>query len=135
MPPRVAPWLHVHVACAPLDHDARLDARALEERLVRRGLQGHLTAAPHTLVGGDEHLGAAVLDAATQRARRETTEDDRVDRADARAGQHCYRQLRHHRQVDGDSVTLADALLLEHVAEARDLVVELLVRVGCLLYT
>ena len=106
-----------------------LDARALEQRLVGHGLQRDDAAAAQALVGGDEHLAAAVLDAVAQRVGREAAEDDGVDRADARAGEHRDGELGDHRHVDGDAVALLDAVLLEHVGEAADLVVERLVRV------
>jgi hypothetical protein len=56
---------------------------------------------------------------------REAAEDDRMDRADARAGQHRIGRLGDHRHVDGDAVALLDAVLLQHVGEAADMLVQL----------
>jgi hypothetical protein len=57
--------------------------------------------------------------------RRETAEDDRVDRADAGAGQHRHRRLGHVGHVDGDAVALAHTLALEDIGEAADFAVQL----------
>ena len=62
-------------------------------------------------------LAGGVVDAVAQRFGGEGAEHDRVHRADAGAGQHRDRQLRHHLQVDADPVALAHAQPLEHVAE------------------
>ena len=67
----------------------------------------------------------AVLDAAGERVRREAAEHHRMDRADARAGEHRVGRLRDHRQVDGDAVALLDVAVAQHVGEAADLVVQL----------
>ena len=69
----------------------------------------------------------AVDDAAGQRVRRKAAEDDRVDRADARAGQHRIGRLRDHRHVDGDAVAFLDAVLLHHIGEPADMLVQLVV--------
>ncbi len=47
--------------------------------------------------------------------------------ADARAGKHGDRRFRDHRHVNGDAVAFLDAARLEHVGEAADLGVQLLV--------
>ena len=102
----------------------------LEQRLVGGDLERDLATATDALVGGDEQLGAAVLDATLERCRGEPAEDDRVDGADARAREHRDRQLGNHRQVDRDAVPSADALLAQDVGELADLVVQVLVGVG-----
>ena len=130
VPPEVAAGLHRHLAAAALDHDHLLDRRALREGLVGVGLLRDRLAAAHRLVLGDDERGLAVLDAVAQRLRGEAAEDDAVDRADAGAGEHRDRQLGDHRQVDRDPVALLDAVLAQHVGEAADLRVQLLVGVG-----
>ncbi len=107
----------------------RLDRRALRERLVGGRLERYDASAANSLIGGDEHLRAGVLDPIPERRRREAAEDHIVNRTDARAREHRDGQFGDHRQVDRDSVALLDAVLLEHVGEAADLVVERLVRV------
>ena len=91
-------------------------------------LDGRGLGAAVALVGADEHLGAAVVDARPERLGAEAAEHHHVDGAEARAGEHHDRQLGDHRQVEGDAVALLDAVLLEHVGEPADLVEEL--RVG-----
>ena len=45
--------------------------------------------------------------------------------ADARAGEHGEGGLRNHRQIDGDAVAFLDAVLLEHIGEAADFLMQL----------
>jgi hypothetical protein len=126
---QVAARLPGHLAAgAAHDHDL-FDAagRLLRERRIDVGLQRHLAAAAQALVGGDHELRGAVLDPARQRLRREAAEDDRVDGAEACAGQHRDRRLGDHRQVDRDAVALADAEPLEGVGEAAHVAVQLAV--------
>ena len=53
------------------------------------------------------------------------TEDDRMDRTDARASQHCEGRFGHHRHVDQDAVALDDADARQHAGQTRDLVAQL----------
>ncbi len=92
------------------------------DRLVGVFLQRNRLAAAQALVGGDDEGRFAVDDAAGQRVRREAAEDDRMDRADARAGEHRIGRFGDHRHVDGDAVALLDAVLLQHVGEPADMV-------------
>ena len=92
-------------------------------------LDGRGLGAAMALVRADEDLGAAVVDAGLEGLGAEAAEHHHVDGADARAGEHDDRQLGDHRQVEGDAVTLLDAVLLEDVGELADLVLELGVRV------
>ena len=48
-----------------------------------------------------------------------------MDRADARAGEHRVGRLGDHRHVDGDAVALLDAVRLQHIGEAADILVQL----------
>src|SRR5208337_92238 len=58
------------------------------QRLIRVGLERHFAAAAHALIRGDDDSRIAIEDAAHQTVRRETAENDGVDCADARAGEH-----------------------------------------------
>ena len=115
-----------HVA-AGAAHDELAHAGEAGERLVGVGLERGAAAAARRLVGGDHEPGARVLDARAQRLGREAGEDDRVDRPDAGAGEHRVGGLGDHRQVEHDPVALLDAEAVQHVAELRDLLVELAV--------
>ena len=108
----VAAGLHVDRGAGAAHDDDVIDAADLGEGGVGVGLQRDLAAAAHALVGGDDDVGLAVLDAAGERVGREAAEHDRMDRADARAGEHGVGRLRDHRQVDGDAVALLDAARL-----------------------
>src|SRR3546814_17627197 len=66
----------------------------------------------------------AVLEAPGEGIRREAAEHHRVDRADARAGQHGIGGFRNHRHVDGDAVALLDAARLQGLGDAADVLEE-----------
>ena len=102
-------------------HEHALDGGALCHRLVHRRLERqHLTPA-EAAVGGDHRFGVAVDDALGEGLGAEAAENHRVGGADAGTGQHRHRRLRDHRQVDGNAVTFADPLALQHVGELADL--------------
>ncbi len=97
--------------------------------LAAKGLIGgvferHDVAAPPAAVGGDHSLDWLSLMRSRRRIGGEAAEDDRVDRADAGAGQHGDRGFGDHRQVDGDAVALRDAQAQKHVGELADLAVQ-----------
>ena len=75
-------------------------------------------------------FGRRVVDARGEARRGEAAEHHRVDRADARAGEHREHRLGDHRHVDQHAVALAHALRLEHRGEAVHLGVQLAVRVA-----
>ena len=76
-------------------------------RLVDQVLVGHRLAAAHAGVGGDHHLRLRVVDARGEARRGEAAEHDRMDRADARAGEHRERRLGDHRHVDQHAIAAA----------------------------
>ena len=95
------------------------------DRLVGIGLERHGLAAAQALIGGDDEIGAAILDAVRQRIGREAAEDDGMDGADPRAGEHRIGRLGDHRHVDRHAVAPLDAARLQHVGEAADVRVQL----------
>ncbi len=120
----VAALLDAQREVAALHDDDVLDGRRVLDGVVGVVLEGDDLAAPVAAVGGDEDLGLGVVDAVAQGLGAEAAEDDRVDGADAGAGQHGDDGLRHHRHVDGDAVALLDAEALQGVGEQVDLAVE-----------
>ncbi len=126
----VAAGLHLHRRAGAPDHDHRGDAAGLVAGRVDIVLQRNLAAAAQAFVSGDDHGGLAVLDAAGDRIRREAREHHRMHRADAGAGEHRVSRFRDHRQIDRDPVALLDALRLQHIGEAADLGMQLLVGDG-----
>ena len=84
-------------------------------------------AAAIAAVGGDQHLGLAVLDPPGEGLGAEAAEDDRVRGADPGTGQRRDDQLGDHRHVDRHDVALLDAQALEHVGELADLAEQVLV--------
>jgi hypothetical protein len=125
----VAPFLHRHIIAGAGDDDDRLD-RLHVEGLVDVDLERDDLAAAHAFVGGDDSLGAAIGDAASEALRREAPEADRMHRANTRASKHRRRRLRDHRHVDHHPVAAADAVAFEQVREAAGLFVDLLVGEG-----
>ena len=71
----------------PLHHDHVLDGRGGRERDVGRRLERCRLTAPPAAVGRDQDLALGVVDPVGERVSGEAAEDDRVRRADARAGQ------------------------------------------------
>ncbi|MDR6098176.1 hypothetical protein QE454_001795 [Microbacterium sp. SORGH_AS454] len=131
MPPEIAALGPVDLVAAPLDHEHVLDrllltgAVAVGEGQVDRGLQGrHLSLAPSP-VGGDDELGARVVDARAQAVGREPAEDDGVHGADSRDGEHRGDGLGDHREVQRDAVPSLDTELGEDVRQALHLVGQL----------
>jgi hypothetical protein len=83
----VAAVLHRDVAAGAAHDDAGVTARALLEALSALAFSGTCRAAAQSLVGGDQRA-ALGTGCGPQRFRREAAEHDRVDGADARAGEH-----------------------------------------------
>ena len=141
VPPEVAAGLHVDRQLIPADALVRRCRcvtvtpcfSADVHGLVGVGLERDGLGAAVDAVGGDQDLAGGVDDAVGQRVGAEAAEDDRVDRADAGAGQHGDGQFLDHRHVDRDAVALLDAAALEHVGELADLLVELAVGELCVL--
>jgi len=90
-------------------------------------LERHLAPAAHALIGGDQHFGFTVDDAASEGLRRKSAKHDRMYRADAGTGEHRIGRLQDHWHVDGDAVSFLDAKLLEDVRKLADGDMELLV--------
>jgi hypothetical protein len=118
--PDIAPVLHRHLVAGDPGDEHRVHVRAALERLVGVDLEGYRAAATTALVGGDHHLAVGVEDAVLQCVGGEATEHDRVDRADACAGEHRHGDLGDHRHVDRDPVALLDAACLERIGELAD---------------
>jgi hypothetical protein len=99
---------------------------------VEQGFVRDDTLALDAAGGGDDHLGGGVVDAEREFARGEPAEHDRVDRADARTGQHRDGGLGDHRHVDHHAVAVSHAELRECSGEGCHLVPQLRVAVGAL---
>ncbi len=124
VPPDVPPLLDVNFIVGAAQHDHPLNFRTLLQRVVHVLFQGDNLSATIAAVGGDDHLRATVVDAVDERLRAESTEDDRVRRPDAGAGEHRDGRLGNHRHVDDDAVAFDDAVALEHIGEPARLAVE-----------
>ncbi len=123
--PDVAALDPTDIAAGMAHDDDRRDRWTVHQRRIGVGLERYLAAAAQPLVGGDQNVRIAVLDAAHQAVRREAAEDHRMDGADTRAGEHRVSDLGDHWQVDGDAVAPLDAARLQDVGEAADILVQL----------
>ncbi len=121
VPPEVAPVLPRHLRPAPPVHDHVLDGRARGHRLVRGALEHHRLPAAGEGVGGDEHPGAAAVQARGHRLGAVAREARGVHRADARHRQRRDHRLRAHRQQDAHRVARPDPEPLERVRETAHL--------------
>src|ERR1700746_2946858 len=99
------------------DNDDVPHLRAMPQRIVGIALQRDRPAAAAALIGGDQHGRAAILNPPDKAIGRETTEDDRMDRADSSAGEDRDRPLGDHREIDRYPVALADTMRLKRVGE------------------
>src|SRR5215213_10802171 len=125
VPVLVAALRHVHVLTRTLRDDHTLYGGSVLEGLVSVGLEGRHLAASGPAVGGDEDLGLAVVDAVAQRVGRESAEHDGVGCPYAGTGQHGYRQLGDHGQINCYRVAFLHSKAFEHVGELLDLGLEL----------
>ena len=101
------------------NNDDVFDGGAFRRGSVR--IEFHRDAAAGTAKGGvlrNQHLALGIVDAVSQRLRREGAENDGVHRADTGACQHRNRQLGHHLQVDADAIAFPDAVRFQDVGEA-----------------
>ena len=89
-----------------------------------------MLAAADAFVGGDDAGRAAIGDTAGEAVGREAAEDDRMNRADARAGEHRRRGLGNHRHVDHHAVAALHPALEEQVGQAAGLVEQFAVSDG-----
>ena len=98
---------------------ARLGDRRIEQRLV-----GNDAADLDAAGGGQHDARLRVVDARRELVCGKPAEDDRMDRADARASQHRERRLGHHRHVDQHAVAFGDAEAAKHAGQTRDLALQ-----------
>src|SRR3569623_253278 len=120
-PPQVAARLHGHRMTGAVIHDHVFDGcAAVTQRFVRSLFQLNALAAAVSAVGGDEQLGARILDAVLERFGRETAEHHRMNRADARAGLHGDDGFGNHRHVDHHAVAFDDAERSQRIGESSN---------------
>ncbi len=118
LPVVVAPGDEIGMAHRPLQDDAML---GLGLRLGDRGIDNGLGDRPWLDAAGSrhDHARASGVDPGRQLMRREAAKDDRMDRTDARTGQHRHRRLGHHWHINQDAVALADAEPDQDAGEPR----------------
>ena len=128
MPVEISPGMELSFELRALQDDAPLRLRLDHlDRCVEQRLVGDERRRLDAARSGDDDLRPRVLDSTRELVCGETAEHDRVDRADAGAGQHRDDGLRHHRHVDDDAVALLHALSREYAGEPRHLVAQLAV--------
>jgi hypothetical protein len=118
---------------APVDHqDPGRLVLGQPDRLVEQWLVFDHLAAPAAGVGADDHRRLRVIDATGQRQAGKAAEHHRVQRADARAGQHRESGLGNHRHVDQHAVALLDTQRQQGRGHALHLFVQLAERIDLL---
>src|ERR1700733_4528189 len=127
--PAVARCVHRHRGAGAAYHQHMLDALGASdaERAIRDFLERNALTAAQSLVRGDEHRRGAVRDPAAECLGGESSEYDGVDGSDSRAGEHRDRDLRDHRQIDGDAIALLDPERLQGVGALAHALVQLTV--------
>ncbi len=130
MIPVIATVAPANVSARVLDDDDGVDmvSREALDRSVDVGLERDLLAAAHTFVGRNHDVRFAVLDAAAERFGRKAAENDGVNRADARTGEHRDGCLRNHRHVDRDTIAFLDAEIAHRAPESAYTLVQLPIR-------
>src|SRR5882724_846406 len=93
------------------------DGGAIVQGLVSNRLQANLLAAAVRSVLSNDRNARRVIDAVDQGIGCESSEDDGMNRANARTCQQGNGELRGHAHIDGYAVPLADAEALQYVGE------------------
>src|SRR6266851_4649904 len=127
MPPMVAAGLHVNGLAGAAHDDAALNRRSLFQRIIDSGFKFHFLTAPPAAICSYYKFATGVVDAIDQGGARETTEDDRVGCANARARQHRDSQLRNQRHVKSDAIALFNSRAFENVGEFANFGMKLLI--------
>ncbi len=128
MPPHVTPLGHRHLTAGTAEHQALLHARRLGEGFVYGLFQWQNLAASIQPIGSDHQFRGRVIVSIGDRLGTEASEDDRVNRTEPCTGEHRDGQLRSHRHVDADDVTLAYAELRERLGALSHFDLEIAVR-------
>ena len=108
-------------------NDHAFHGSLLPQRIVHIFLQRNDCTAAISAVRRDDGDRAAVRNAISNAVRAESTEDNRMHRADAGTGQHRDGRFRNRWQINDDAIALADLVSLQNIREPADFVVELLV--------
>jgi hypothetical protein len=128
MPVAITARDHLGSAHRPLQDHAML---GLGPRLGDRGIEQRLVG--HDPIGLDparsrqDYPRLGVVDTGGELVRAKAAKDDRVNRADAGAGQHRHRRLGDHRHIDQDAIALGHPEPGEDPRETRDVVAQLAV--------
>ena len=132
MPPHVAARRKAHLLASAAHHQHVLHcgAGAIGEGLIDSRLEGHGAVLTEAAIGRDQKLRLTIDQPVPQGLGREAAEHHRMGGADAGAGQHGDRRLRHHRHVESHQIALADSQGLEGIGRLAHLGVELAVGEG-----
>ncbi|CCK08659.1 hypothetical protein BN128_2722 [Cronobacter sakazakii 696] len=125
-PPEIASFMPFDVSAGAFQYhhmfhtgDARVFQRVIDVFLQRNGTPG-----AHAFIGRDNQTRAGVDNASGDGLRRKATENDRVHRANAGAGEHRNGGFRHHRHIDSDHVAFLNAKRGQGVCKTADVAVE-----------
>ncbi len=112
MPPDVAPFLDVHLVASASENDHAPDRCLALQRFIDVVLQRNDRAAAVGAIGGNDGGRPAVSDPVANAIGAEAAEDDRMNGADPRAGEHGDRGFWNRRQVDDHAIAFANPVSL-----------------------
>ena len=101
--------MHGQSAAGAAQHDDVLNGRRFQHRFIDGFLKLDGAPAAVAAIGGDDHLGLAVVDAVHKGRGAEAAEHNGVRGTNARASQHRDRQFGNHGHVDRHAVAGLDA--------------------------
>ena len=127
MPPDIAALFDVDIHRGALGNDDAFDLCVSLEGVVDILLESDALTTAVAGVCCDYNFRTAVRQAILDALTAESTEDNRVNRSNAGAGQHRDDSLRNKRHVDQNAVALFDAIALEDISENADFAVELVI--------
>ena len=116
-----------HIATGAADHQGFHAIGTGFQRLIGIGFQRGIATATRRFVRSDHDFRLRAIHPCRQSVRRESCENNRMDRADAGTGQHRIGGLRDHRDIENDTVAFADAHVLKNIGHATRIVMQLLI--------
>jgi hypothetical protein len=120
VPPFISAFSPWNLVACPLQNKHMLDNRAFLQSSVDDHLGGDRLASSLTLVTGDDHTRATILNTITKGFRRESSENDGVDCTNTSTGKESRNGLPCHREIDGDGIAFLDAERLENIGDWAD---------------
>ncbi len=127
MPPDIPAFLHVDFVSCAAKNNHMFNGCVATQCVIDIFFQRHNSTAPICAIGRDQSDGAAVSDSVANAVRTKSAKDDRMHRTDACAGQHRDCGLGNIWQINDHAIALLDLVPFQHIREAANFVMQLLV--------